>query len=101
MLSGVVSWLSCASASGCRGEAAAASDGGACGRLAGQRVERGPMVARCGASGTLDAEDHRVDTRHHARAGRKDILRPGSQVKAATDLELTNPQLEQQLQTRN
>jgi HlyD family secretion protein len=63
------------------------------------KVERGPMVRQVRGLGTLTPEDIRwIPATTQGRVERI-ILRPGTQVKS-TDiiLELTNPQLDQQLQ---
>jgi HlyD family secretion protein len=63
------------------------------------KVERGPMVRQVRGLGTLTPEDIRWIPATTQGRVEKIILRPGTQVKS-TDviLELTNPQLEQQLQ---
>jgi HlyD family secretion protein len=62
-------------------------------------VKRGPMVRQVRGLGTLTPEDIRWIPATTQGRVEKIILRPGTQVKS-TDviLELTNPQLEQQLQ---
>src|SRR6266550_7002408 len=62
-------------------------------------VKRGPMVRQVRGLGTLTPEDIRwIPATTQGRVERI-ILRPGTQVKAdSVILELTNPQLEQQLQ---
>jgi HlyD family secretion protein len=63
------------------------------------KVERGPMVRQVRGLGTLTPEDIRwIPATTQGRVERI-ILRPGTQVKSGdVILELTNPQLEQQLQ---
>jgi HlyD family secretion protein len=65
-------------------------------------VKRGPMVRQVRGLGTLTPEDIRWIPATTQGRVEKIILRPGTQVKS-TDviLELTNPQLEQQLQDAN
>ena len=65
-------------------------------------VKRGPMVRQVRGLGTLTPEDIRWIPATTQGRVEKIILRPGTRVKA-TDviLELTNPQLEQQLQDAN
>src|SRR4026209_2506019 len=62
-------------------------------------VKRGPMVRQVRGLGTLTPEDIRWIPATTPGRVEKIVLRPGTQVKS-TDviLELTNPQLEQQLQ---
>ena len=63
------------------------------------KVERGPMVRQVRGLGTLTPEDIRWIPATTQGRVEKIILRPGTAVKAAdVVLELTNPQLEQQLQ---
>jgi HlyD family secretion protein len=63
------------------------------------KVERGPMVRQVRGLGTLTPEDIRWIPATTQGRVEKIILRPGTQVKANdVILELTNPQLEQQLQ---
>jgi len=63
------------------------------------KVERGPMVRQVRGLGTLTPEDIRWIPATTQGRVEKIILRPGTQVKANdVVLELTNPQLEQQLQ---
>lgn len=63
------------------------------------RVERGPMVRQVRGLGTLTPEDIRWIPATTQGRVEKIILRPGTQVKHGdVILELTNPQLEQQLQ---
>jgi HlyD family secretion protein len=63
------------------------------------RVERGPMVRQVRGLGTLTPEDIRWIPATTQGRVEKIILRPGTPVKANdVVLELTNPQLEQQLQ---
>jgi HlyD family secretion protein len=66
------------------------------------KVERGPMVRQVRGLGTLTPEDIRwIPATTQGRVERI-ILRPGTQVKANdVVLELSNPQLEQQLQDAN
>ena len=62
-------------------------------------VKRGPMVRQVRGLGTLTPEDIRWIPATTQGRVEKIILRPGTQVKAdSVILELTNPQLEQQLQ---
>ena len=62
-------------------------------------VKRGPMVRQVRGLGTLTPEDIRWIPATTQGRVEKIILRPGTQVKADdVILELTNPQLEQQLQ---
>jgi len=63
------------------------------------KVERGPMVRQVRGLGTLTPEDIRwIPATTQGRVERI-ILRPGTQVKSSDIiLELTNPQLDQQLQ---
>src|SRR4026208_18775 len=62
------------------------------------KVERGPMVRPGGGPGTLTPEDSRWSPATTQGRVEKIILRPGTQVKSGdVILELTNPQLEQQL----
>jgi len=65
-------------------------------------VKRGPMVRQVRGLGTLTPEDIRWIPATTQGRVEKIILRPGTRVKS-TDviLELTNPQLEQQLQDAN
>jgi HlyD family secretion protein len=63
------------------------------------KVERGPMVRQVRGLGTLTPEDIRWIPATTQGRVEKIILRPGTPVKANdVVLELTNPQLEQQLQ---
>jgi HlyD family secretion protein len=63
------------------------------------KVERGPMVRQVRGLGTLTPEDIRWIPATTQGRVEKIILRPGTQVKSGdVILELTNPQLEQQLQ---
>jgi HlyD family secretion protein len=63
------------------------------------KVERGPMVRQVRGLGTLTPEDIRWIPATTQGRVEKIILRPGTPVKASdVVLELTNPQLEQQLQ---
>jgi HlyD family secretion protein len=63
------------------------------------KVERGPMVRQVRGLGTLTPEDIRWIPATTQGRVEKIILRPGTAVKAGdVVLELTNPQLEQQLQ---
>ena len=63
------------------------------------KVERGPMVRQVRGLGTLTPEDIRWIPATTQGRVEKIILRPGAQVKSGdVILELTNPQLEQQLQ---
>src|SRR5437016_1290578 len=63
------------------------------------KVERGPMVRQVRGLGTLTPEDIRWIPATTQGRVEKIILRPGTPVKAQdVILELTNPQLEQQLQ---
>ena len=63
------------------------------------KVERGPMVRQVRGLGTLTPEDIRWIPATTQGRVEKIILRPGTQVKSNdVILELTNPQLEQQLQ---
>jgi HlyD family secretion protein len=63
------------------------------------KVERGPMVRQVRGLGTLTPEDIRWIPATTQGRVEKIILRPGTQVKNGdVILELTNPQLEQQLQ---
>src|SRR6476620_7637608 len=63
------------------------------------KVERGPVVRQVRGLGTLTPEDIRWIPATTQGRVEKIILRPGTQVKAdSVILELTNPQLEQQLQ---
>jgi HlyD family secretion protein len=63
------------------------------------KVERGPMVRQVRGLGTLTPEDIRWIPATTQGRVEKIILRPGTQVKANdVILELSNPQLEQQLQ---
>jgi HlyD family secretion protein len=63
------------------------------------KVERGPMVRQVRGLGTLTPEDIRWIPATTQGRVEKIILRPGTSVKANdVVLELTNPQLEQQLQ---
>ena len=63
------------------------------------KVERGPMVRQVRGLGTLTPEDIRWIPATTQGRVEKIILRPGTQVKHGdVILELTNPQLEQQLQ---
>jgi HlyD family secretion protein len=63
------------------------------------KVERGPMVRQVRGLGTLTPEDIRWIPATTQGRVEKIILRPGTQVKRDdVILELTNPQLEQQLQ---
>jgi HlyD family secretion protein len=63
------------------------------------KVERGPMVRQVRGLGTLTPEDIRWIPATTQGRVEKIILRPGTQVKSGDVLlELTNPQLEQQLQ---
>jgi HlyD family secretion protein len=63
------------------------------------KVERGPMVRQVRGLGTLTPEDIRWIPATTQGRVEKIILRPGAQVKTNdVILELTNPQLEQQLQ---
>ena len=65
------------------------------------KVERGPMVRQVRGLGTLTPEDIRWIPATTQGRVEKIILRPGTQVKSGdVILELTNPQLEQQLQDR-
>jgi HlyD family secretion protein len=65
-------------------------------------VKRGPMVRQVRGLGTLTPEDIRWIPATTQGRVEKIILRPGTQVKANdVILELTNPQLEQQLQDAN
>src|SRR2546430_16112709 len=62
------------------------------------KVERGPMVRQVRGLGTLTPEDIRWIPATTQGRVEKIILRPGTPVKAQdVILELTNPQLEQQL----
>ena len=62
-------------------------------------VKRGPMVRQVRGLGTLTPEDIRWIPATTQGRVEKIILRPGTQVKSNdVILELTNPQLEQQLQ---
>jgi HlyD family secretion protein len=62
-------------------------------------VKRGPMVRQVRGLGTLTPEDIRWIPATTQGRVEKIILRPGTQVKASSViLELSNPQLEQQLQ---
>ena len=62
-------------------------------------VKRGPMVRQVRGLGTLTPEDIRWIPATTQGRVEKIILRPGTQVKSSdVILELTNPQLEQQLQ---
>jgi HlyD family secretion protein len=62
-------------------------------------VKRGPMIRQVRGLGTLTPEDIRWIPATTQGRVEKIILRPGTQVKAdSIILELTNPQLEQQLQ---
>src|SRR5881275_1303770 len=66
------------------------------------KVERGPMVRQVRGLGTLTPEDIRWIPATTQGRVEKIVLRPGTQVKAdSVILELTNPQLEQQLQDAN
>ena len=63
------------------------------------KVKRGPMVRQVRGLGTLTPEDIRWIPATTQGRVEKIILRPGTQVKSGdVILELTNPQLEQQLQ---
>ena len=63
------------------------------------KVERGPMVRQVRGLGTLTPEDIRWIPATTQGRVEKIILRPGTQVKSGdVILELSNPQLEQQLQ---
>jgi HlyD family secretion protein len=63
------------------------------------KVERGPMVRQVRGLGTLTPEDIRWIPATTQGRVEKIILRPGTQVKSNdVILELTNPQLDQQLQ---
>jgi HlyD family secretion protein len=63
------------------------------------KVERGPMVRQVRGLGTLTPEDIRWIPATTQGRVEKIILRPGTQVKSGdVILELTNPQLDQQLQ---
>src|SRR6266536_4394557 len=63
------------------------------------KVERGPMVRQVRGLGTLTSEDIRWIPATTKGRVEKIILRPGTAVKPGNViLELTNPQLEQQLQ---
>src|SRR5471030_2128339 len=63
------------------------------------KVERGPMVRQVRGLGTLTPEDIRWIPATTQGRVEKIILRPGTAVKAGdVILELSNPQLEQQLQ---
>src|SRR6476659_5146188 len=63
------------------------------------KVERGPMVRQVRGRGTLTPEDIRWIPATTQGRVEKIILRPGAQVKSGdVILELSNPQLEQQLQ---
>ncbi len=63
------------------------------------KVERGPMVRQVRGLGTLTPEDIRWIPATTQGRVEKIILRPGAQVKSSdVILELTNPQLDQQLQ---
>ena len=63
------------------------------------KVERGPMVRQVRGLGTLTPEDIRWIPATTQGRVEKIILRPGTQVRSGdVILELTNPQLEQQLQ---
>src|SRR4029078_2972491 len=63
------------------------------------KVERGPMVRQVRGLGTLTPEDIRWIPATTQGGVERIILRPGTKVKANdVILELTNPQLEQQLQ---
>jgi HlyD family secretion protein len=63
------------------------------------KVERGPMVRQVRGLGTLTPEDIRWIPATTQGRVEKIILRPGTQVKSSdVILELSNPQLEQQLQ---
>ena len=63
------------------------------------KVERGPMVRQVRGLGTLTPEDIRWIPATTQGRVEKIILRPGAQVKSGdVILELSNPQLEQQLQ---
>src|SRR5689334_21987884 len=62
-------------------------------------VKRGPMVRQVRGLGTLTPEDIRWIPATTQGRVEKIILRPGAQVKAdSVILELSNPQLDQQLQ---
>src|SRR5437763_1423020 len=63
------------------------------------KVKRGPMVRQVRGLGTLTPEDIRWIPATTQGRVEKIVLRPGTQVKSGdVILELTNPQLEQQLQ---